>query len=135
MTDSDALTHLIQEADQDWGLAWKDEELARIEDGITQMLQLANEHDFELLVVIFPIDVQVYAQVDTPPWPRSSTARFSRLCATPEYTRSRSAAAVTHPLGQRSLTRPGSSETSNAPDCCRGHTSSITQMRTRPAAV
>jgi len=59
MTDSDALTHLIQEADQDWGLAWKDEELARIEDGITQMLQLANEHDFELLVVIFPIDVSL----------------------------------------------------------------------------
>lgn len=66
MTDSDALTHLIQEADQDWGLAWKDEELARTEDGITQMIQLANEHDFELLVVIFPVDVQVYAQVDTP---------------------------------------------------------------------
>jgi lysophospholipase L1-like esterase len=66
MTDSDALTRLIQEADQDWGLAWKDEELARIEDGITQMIQIANEHGFELLLVIFSVDVQVYAQVDTP---------------------------------------------------------------------
>lgn len=66
VTDSDALTHVIQEADQDWGMAWNDQELACIEDGLKQIIQLANQHGFKLLLVIFPVDVQVYSQVDTP---------------------------------------------------------------------
>lgn len=66
MTDSDALTRVIQEADQDWGMAWNDQELALIENGLEQIIQLADQHGFKLLLVIFPVDVQVYAQVGTP---------------------------------------------------------------------
>lgn len=65
-TDSEALTQLIQAADQDWGLAWYDEELLRIEGLLIEMLQLAQANDFELQLVIFPVNVQVYALVDTP---------------------------------------------------------------------
>ena len=65
-TDSKALTQLIQSADQDWGLAWYDEELLRIEGMLTEMIQLAQTEGFELQLVIFPVNVQVYTQVDTP---------------------------------------------------------------------
>lgn len=66
ITDSVALTQLIQEADQDWGMAWDCQELERIESGLAQIIQLADQHDFGLLLTIFPVDAQVYAQVDTP---------------------------------------------------------------------
>jgi len=66
MANSDALTRVIQEANQDWGMAWNDQELARIENGLEQIIQLANQHGFKLLLTIFPVDVQVYTQVDTP---------------------------------------------------------------------
>jgi lysophospholipase L1-like esterase len=66
ITDSVALTQLIQEADQDWGMAWDYQELARIENGLGQIIRLADRHDFRLLLTIFPVDAQVYAQVDTP---------------------------------------------------------------------
>lgn len=66
VTDSDALTRVIQDADQDWGMAWNDQEWARIENGLEEIVQLVNQHEIKLLLVIFPVDVQVYAQVDTP---------------------------------------------------------------------
>ncbi len=66
VTDPEALTRVIREADRDWGMAWNDEELARIEGELEQIIRLADGHGFKLLLVIFPVDVQVYAQVDTP---------------------------------------------------------------------
>lgn len=66
VTDSAALSDLIQEADQDWGLAWYDQKLLRIEELVLQIAAIAGENDFPLLLVIFPVSVQVYAQVDTP---------------------------------------------------------------------
>lgn len=65
-TDSAALTQLIQAADQDWGLAWYDEELLRIENLISQMQQLAAANNFALHLVIFPVNVQVETRVETP---------------------------------------------------------------------
>ncbi len=66
INDSEALTAVIKAADQDWGLAWKDQELAKIEAGLTEIIQLAHKHNFNLIFVLFPTDVQVYAQTDTP---------------------------------------------------------------------
>jgi lysophospholipase L1-like esterase len=65
-TDTQALTELIQAADQDWGLAWYDEELLRLEALLGQFLALAEERGFALRLAIFPVNVQVYAEVDTP---------------------------------------------------------------------
>ena len=65
ITDSDVLTHVIQEADQDWGLAWNDQSLATIEDNLAQIIQIANNRGIGLLLVIFPVDVQIYTQVDS----------------------------------------------------------------------
>jgi lysophospholipase L1-like esterase len=65
-TDSEALTLLIQNANHDFGLAWQENGLVNINQGISQLMQIADEHQFEVLIVIFPVDVQVYTQVDTP---------------------------------------------------------------------
>ena len=64
--DPAALTQLIQAADQDWGLAWYDSELKHIETQLQEMGRIAAENDFPLLLVIFPVNIQVYAQTDTP---------------------------------------------------------------------
>jgi lysophospholipase L1-like esterase len=65
-TDSRALTGLIQAADQDWGLAWYDEELLRLEALLGQFMSLAEARGFALQLAIFPVNVQVEAEVDTP---------------------------------------------------------------------
>ena len=80
-TDPQALENVIHQADQDWGLAWDDAELAIIEGEIERIAQIAGENDIALLVVLFPVDVQVYAQVDVPMGldkPQASLAGFVR---------------------------------------------------------
>jgi lysophospholipase L1-like esterase len=66
VTDPDTLTRLIQEANQDWGSAWNEHNLTRIEDNLVQIVQSTREHSIGLLLVLLPVDAQVYAQVDTP---------------------------------------------------------------------
>lgn len=63
--DPKKLTQLIQEADGDWGLAWKDSELARIEEGIQEIARTGEQHGFELLIVLFPVDVQVFSETSS----------------------------------------------------------------------
>jgi hypothetical protein len=65
-TDPQALEELIHQADRDWGLAWDDAELEIIQGEIERIARIAGENDIPLLVVLFPVDVQVYAQVDVP---------------------------------------------------------------------
>jgi hypothetical protein len=75
------LTHLIQEADQDWGLAWQENELKTIETNLSRMLKLGQRYDFKLMLVFFPVDVQVYAQVDTPlnlDYPQQHLLKFAQ---------------------------------------------------------
>ena len=64
-TDSWALTQLIQAADRDWGLAWYETELLHLQDQILEIAQVARDHDMPFLLVIIPVNVQVYATVDT----------------------------------------------------------------------
>jgi lysophospholipase L1-like esterase len=64
--DPQALEELIHLADRDWGLAWDDAELQVIEGEIERIARIADENDVALFVVLFPVDVQVYAQVDVP---------------------------------------------------------------------
>lgn len=81
VNDPQALAAVIQAADQDWGLAWNDQELGRIEAGLAELLQLARDHHFDLFIVFFPTDVQVYAQVDIPAGldrPQQKLAAFAR---------------------------------------------------------
>jgi lysophospholipase L1-like esterase len=65
-TDPEALTALIQQADQDWGLAWNDSDMEIIKHYLAQIAQLCRENDVALLLVLFPVDAQVYAEVETP---------------------------------------------------------------------
>ena len=60
------LTRLIQEADQDWGLSWYPQKLSQVEADFLQMIALGQTHGFALMLLLIPVDVQVYAQVDTP---------------------------------------------------------------------
>jgi len=79
--DPRAIEALIQAADQDWGLAWNERELSRIEAGLIEMMQMAQTHQFSLFVVLFPTDVQVYAQTDIPQgldWPQQELLAFAR---------------------------------------------------------
>jgi lysophospholipase L1-like esterase len=81
ISNSEALTHLIQEADQDWGLAWQENELKTIETNLSRMLKLGQRYDFKLMLVFFPVDVQVYAQVDTPlnlDYPQQHLLKFAQ---------------------------------------------------------
>jgi lysophospholipase L1-like esterase len=65
-TDPDALTQVILEADEDWGMAWDDRRLQRMENQLTQIIRLTDQHDIDLLITILPVNVQVYAQAETP---------------------------------------------------------------------
>jgi lysophospholipase L1-like esterase len=79
--DARAIEALIQAADQDWGLAWNRQELARLEAGLTEMMQMAQAHSFGLFVALFPTDVQVYAQAEIPQgldWPQRNLLAFAR---------------------------------------------------------
>jgi lysophospholipase L1-like esterase len=66
MTNAGTLTNLIMEADSDWGMAWDDNAIVIMEDRIEEIMELTVEHRVGLFVTIFPVSVQVYAQVDTP---------------------------------------------------------------------
>ena len=71
------MTRLIQEADQDWGAAWNDKPMGRIKDELGQIIRLMRQRGIGLLVVLFPVDAQVYARVDTPlglEWPQRELA-------------------------------------------------------------
>lgn len=62
---SDELTRLIQEAGGDWGLAWRDSELETIQEGLRAIVQTGERHGFSVLVVLFPVNVQVHATTTT----------------------------------------------------------------------
>lgn len=65
-TDTAALTALIQSADRDWGLAWYDQAQRTIEENVLQIRQLTAGQEIPLLIVLFPTNVQIYAEVGTP---------------------------------------------------------------------
>ncbi|MCB8990968.1 MAG: SGNH/GDSL hydrolase family protein [Ardenticatenaceae bacterium] len=64
--DTAVLTSLIQSADRDWGLAWYEQAQRTIEENVLQIQQLTTAQDIPLLIVLFPVTVQLYAEVDTP---------------------------------------------------------------------
>lgn len=64
--DTAVLTRLIQMADRDWGLAWYDQAQRTIEDNVLQIQQLTAKRNIPLLIVLFPVNVQLYAEVETP---------------------------------------------------------------------
>ncbi|MAT95809.1 MAG: hypothetical protein CL608_01480 [Anaerolineaceae bacterium] len=65
-TDTAVLTELIQTADRDWGLAWYDQAQRTVEENVLQIQQLTAAQGIPLLMVLFPVNVQLYAEVDTP---------------------------------------------------------------------
>lgn len=86
ITDPAALTTLIQEADRDWGLAWYEQELRHIQAQVSEIADLTRTHDVPLLLVFFPVSVQVYAQVDTPldlTDPQYALAQFAEQAGLP----------------------------------------------------
>ncbi|MCP4356529.1 MAG: SGNH/GDSL hydrolase family protein [Chloroflexi bacterium] len=64
--DPEALTKLIQAADQDWGLAWYDRELQHIENQLLEMSQITVENNIPMMLIVFPVNVQLYAETETP---------------------------------------------------------------------
>jgi hypothetical protein len=63
--DPETLSQIIQAADQDWGLAWDEDALIGIENQLTNIHQLLEANNIPLLLLVFPVKVQVYAEVDT----------------------------------------------------------------------
>ena len=64
--DQAALTQVIQDADQDWGLAWTEAGLEQLKSNLADLITFARSNDLPLLINITPVAVQVYADVDTP---------------------------------------------------------------------
>jgi lysophospholipase L1-like esterase len=65
-TDPQAFRQVIEEADQDFGLAWDRSENEKIQHSLQKLIDLSREHHFDLLVVAFPVSIQVLTEVQSP---------------------------------------------------------------------
>jgi lysophospholipase L1-like esterase len=61
-SDPEQLAALFASASVEWSGDWEAEKMQIIQNGLTEAIQLSQEHDFELIFVLFPVNVQVYAQ-------------------------------------------------------------------------
>jgi hypothetical protein len=85
ITDEEALTQVIQ-GSTTWGVAWDDDSISYFEKWLLDIIALVDQHDTELIFAVTPVNVQVYAEVQTPlrlDKPQSRLAEFSRAQGVP----------------------------------------------------
>jgi lysophospholipase L1-like esterase len=65
VNDSEALTTLIEDASEDWGGAWDKTKLRLSQSFILKMQNLADAHNFDFMLALFPVSVQVETELET----------------------------------------------------------------------
>lgn len=65
-TDPRILKQVLDGGSNDFGLAWQWSENEKLQRGIGKIANLSQQDNFELLVVIFPVSIQVETEVDLP---------------------------------------------------------------------
>ncbi|NOZ67828.1 MAG: SGNH/GDSL hydrolase family protein [Deferribacteres bacterium] len=62
VNDRETFYRMIEEAESDWGAAWRDSSWKFIEKKLDEALKLAEEHNFRIFLFSFPVSVQVEAE-------------------------------------------------------------------------
>lgn len=65
VSDQETLTKVIEEANQDWGMAWNAEHLEEMGTVLAEFIEVSRSLNIPLIVTLFPSSVQVYADVET----------------------------------------------------------------------
>jgi lysophospholipase L1-like esterase len=66
ISDKKQAYRMIELAEDDWGLGWKDDKIKLAEKFLGDFAALGRKYNYKLIVVVFPVDMQVYADFQDP---------------------------------------------------------------------